>query len=490
MVGESGSGKSTLARCIVRLHEPDQGSVEFDGVDVLAAGGTELRAMRRSIQMVYQDPYTSLNPRIRIGSAVAEPALVHGLVEKGSEEDYAADILERVGIRRGDMRRFPHEFSGGQRQRVAIARSLAVKPRLLIADEAVSALDVSIQAQLLSLLEEIRRDLGLTIIFIAHQLAVISRLADRVAIMYLGRIVETGCDRRRLRKPPPPLHPGAARSSSPSRRHPRAQAGGPDRDADGILDPEWLSIPHPLPDRGGDLLRGRPALPGGRLRSRRPLQRLPRPRTGRRGMSERLATARGFIGSSIEELATPALILDLPKVRSNIEEMRRRMETVPAALRPHAKIHKSPVLGQMQIDAGAIGLTTATVWEATAMIEAGIEDILVANQVVGDRKVAELARLGTIGSPIVAVDDVGNAERISEAAVAAGGEVGVLVEIDVGLHRAGVRGVEPAVELAEQVEGLPGLTASRAVRLRGPLHARARPRRADPQSEGRQRAPA
>ena len=192
VVGESGSGKSTLARCIVRLHEPDQGSVEFDGVDVLAAGGTELRAMRRSIQMVYQDPYTSLNPRIRIGSAVAEPALVHGLVEKGSEEDYAADILERVGIRRGDMRRFPHEFSGGQRQRVAIARSLAVKPRLLIADEAVSALDVSIQAQLLSLLEEIRRDLGLTIIFIAHQLAVISRLADRVAIMYLGRIVETG----------------------------------------------------------------------------------------------------------------------------------------------------------------------------------------------------------------------------------------------------------------------------------------------------------
>jgi peptide/nickel transport system ATP-binding protein len=192
VVGESGSGKSTLARCILRLHEPDAGSVSFEGRDVLAASAGELRALRREMQMVYQDPYTSLNPRLRIGSAVAEPALVHGIVERGAEEGYAAELLERVGIRRESMRRFPHEFSGGQRQRIAIARSLAVQPKLLIADEAVSALDVSIQAQLLSLLEEIRRDLGLTIVFIAHQLAVISRLADRVAIMYLGKIVETG----------------------------------------------------------------------------------------------------------------------------------------------------------------------------------------------------------------------------------------------------------------------------------------------------------
>ena len=192
IVGESGSGKSTLARCIVRLHEPDSGSVRFDGADVLGASGAELRGLRREIQMVYQDPYTSLNPRLRVGAAVAEPARVHGLIERGEEDEYAAALLERVGIRRESLRRLPHEFSGGQRQRIAIARSLAVKPRLLIADEAVSALDVSIQAQLLSLLEEIRRDLGLTIVFIAHQLAVISRLADRVAIMYLGRVVETG----------------------------------------------------------------------------------------------------------------------------------------------------------------------------------------------------------------------------------------------------------------------------------------------------------
>ncbi len=192
IVGESGSGKSTLARCIMRLHEPDEGSVTFDGTDVLAAGTQQLRALRRSIQMVYQDPYSSLSPRVRVGSAVSEPALVHGLIEKGEEDDYAVELLERVGIRRESARRYPHEFSGGQRQRIAVARSLAVKPRLLIADEAVSALDVSIQAQLLSLLEEIRRDLGLTMVFISHQLSVISRLADRVAIMYMGRVVETG----------------------------------------------------------------------------------------------------------------------------------------------------------------------------------------------------------------------------------------------------------------------------------------------------------
>jgi oligopeptide/dipeptide ABC transporter ATP-binding protein len=192
IVGESGSGKSTLARCVLRLHEPEQGSVRFEGRDVLGAGPAELRALRREMQMVYQDPYSSLNPRIRVGAAVAEPALVHGLVERGAEQAYAAELLERVGIRADAVRRFPHEFSGGQRQRIAIARSLAVRPKLLIADEAVSALDVSIQAQLLNLLEEIRRDLGLTIVFIAHQLAVISRLADRVAIMYLGRVVESG----------------------------------------------------------------------------------------------------------------------------------------------------------------------------------------------------------------------------------------------------------------------------------------------------------
>ena len=215
VVGESGSGKSTLARCIVRLYEPDAGSVDLRRPGrARRPSGAELRALRRSIQMIYQDPYSSLNPRMRVGDAVAEPARVHGLIEKGEEERYAIELLERVGIRSESVKRYPHEFSGGQRQRIAIARSLAVKPRLLIADEAVSALDVSIQAQLLALLEEIRRDLGLTMIFISHQLAVISRLADRVAIMYLGRVVETGATADVFADPRHPVHADAARGAS------------------------------------------------------------------------------------------------------------------------------------------------------------------------------------------------------------------------------------------------------------------------------------
>ncbi|MBS1862698.1 MAG: alanine racemase [Actinobacteria bacterium] len=176
-----------------------------------------------------------------------------------------------------------------------------------------------------------------------------------------------------------------------------------------------------------------------------------------------LCAPRQLIGRPVEQLPTPALIVDLAKVRANIEEMRRRMETVPAALRPHAKIHKSPMLGRMQLEAGAIGLTTATVWEATAMIEAGLSDVLVANQVVGPGKVRELARLAGLGKVIALVDDAGNAEQVSAAASAAGSEVGILVELDVGLHRAGVRGVAAATELAELVVRLPGL------RLWGPF---------------------
>lgn len=180
-------------------------------------------------------------------------------------------------------------------------------------------------------------------------------------------------------------------------------------------------------------------------------------------MIDRLPNARELIGGDVRELATPALVVDLPTMQRNIEEMGRRMSGLPAALRPHAKIHKSPIIGQMQLDAGAIGLTTATVWEATAMIEAGLSDVLVANQVVGPRKVRELARLANIGRVAALVDSQVNVQEISGAAQQAGSDVGILVELDVGLHRSGARSVEAALALAELVDRAPG------VRLLGPF---------------------
>ena len=192
IVGESGSGKTTLARCITRLVEPDGGSVVFDGAELTSLQGADLRRMRRRIQTVFQDPYTSLNPRMTVGAALAEPLRVHGIAGRDDAPAKVAELLELVGLAPPLARRFPRELSGGQRQRVAIARSLAPQPELLIADEAVSALDVSVQAQILNLLLDLTEHLGLTMIFISHQLSVIANVADDVAVMYLGRIVEYG----------------------------------------------------------------------------------------------------------------------------------------------------------------------------------------------------------------------------------------------------------------------------------------------------------
>jgi oligopeptide transport system ATP-binding protein len=193
LVGESGSGKTTLARCLVRLVAPDSGQAWFDGQDVFAVTSAQLRVIRRRMQLIYQDPYSSLNPRIRIGEAIAEPARVHRLVDgRNDEANLIATLLDSVGLAQSDARRRPRELSGGQRQRVAIARALAVQPSLLIADEPVSALDASVQAQILNLFGTLSRERGLAMILISHQLAVIAQLAQRVAIMYLGRIVEIG----------------------------------------------------------------------------------------------------------------------------------------------------------------------------------------------------------------------------------------------------------------------------------------------------------
>ena len=188
IVGESGSGKSTLARCLVALYRPSRGSIVFDGVDVTEAAGQSRRDLHGRMQMIYQDPFTSLNPQMSIGAAIEEAGKVHG--REG--DDFVGDLLDVVGLPRSFAGRRPRALSGGQRQRAAIARALAVQPEVLIADEAVSALDVSIQAQILNLFSQLSDELGLAMLFIAHDLAVVSHVADRVAIMYLGRIVEEG----------------------------------------------------------------------------------------------------------------------------------------------------------------------------------------------------------------------------------------------------------------------------------------------------------
>lgn len=192
LVGESGCGKSTLVRTILRLLPATSGSVEFDGRDLLAAGGSVLRRLRREIQIVFQDPVSSLNPRLRVETLVGEALRVHGLVSsRAAMRERVGDLLTRVGLRPDDLRRYPHEFSGGQRQRIGIARALALRPRLLILDEPVSALDVSIQSQILNLLLDLQAEFGLTYLFVAHNLGVVRHFCHDVAVMHQGRFVET-----------------------------------------------------------------------------------------------------------------------------------------------------------------------------------------------------------------------------------------------------------------------------------------------------------
>jgi oligopeptide/dipeptide ABC transporter ATP-binding protein len=191
IVGETGCGKSTTARLLCRLMDPTSGTITFDGRDVGAQKGDALKAMHRDVQMVFQDPYSSLNPRKSVGSIISDPYVIHGMYGgDGERKRRVQDLMDRVGLNPEHYNRYPHEFSGGQRQRIGVARAIALEPKLLIADEPVSALDVSIQAQVLNLLRELQRDMGLTLVFIAHDLSVVRHMCDRVAVMYLGRIVE------------------------------------------------------------------------------------------------------------------------------------------------------------------------------------------------------------------------------------------------------------------------------------------------------------
>lgn len=247
IIGESGCGKSTLGRCIVKLHDITSGEIRYRGQDISQRKGNALKEIRKDIQMIFQDPYSSLNPKLTAAQSIQEPMVIHGIQkDKKKLEERTMELMRKVGLDLQHAYRYPHEFSGGQRQRISVARALALNPKIIVCDEPVSALDVSIQAQVLNLFNELQREMGLTYIFISHDLSVIKHVSDRIAIMYLGRVVET-CDARTIYENP--LHPytkvllSAVPPASPFEKKERLELKG--------------EVPSPIGEQKGCALAGR-----------------------------------------------------------------------------------------------------------------------------------------------------------------------------------------------------------------------------------------
>ena len=257
LVGESGCGKTTVGRCLIRLYDPTAGRIQFEGRDVTSMSRQELMHLRTRVQMIFQDPYASLNPRMRVQEIIGEAIRVHHLAESSEWRDRVRDLLSAVGLQADHMARYPHEFSGGQRQRIGIARALAMRPKLIVADEPVSALDVSIQAQIINLLEMLKNQFQLSYIVIAHDLSVVEHVSDRIAVMYLGKLVEVASDRQlylNAKHPYTEALLSAVPVASPggrARRHERKLSQGRRTEPNGPT--LGLQIPHTLPQQQRDL---------------------------------------------------------------------------------------------------------------------------------------------------------------------------------------------------------------------------------------------
>ena len=270
LVGESGCGKSTTGRAILQLYKPTAGSVLFEGADLVALKGEDLRKMRRRMQMIFQDPYASLNPRMTVGSIVAEPLEVHNIGTKAERVERVRELLKVVGLNPYFINRYPHEFSGGQRQRIGVARALAVNPAFIVCDEPISALDVSIQAQVINLLEDLQEQFGLTYLFIAHDLSVVRHISDRIAVMYLGKIMELA-DRDELYRNP--MHPytqallSAVPIPDPVIEEKRQRIILEGDVPSPVNPPQGLQLQHPLPEGAGYVQRTGARIPGLRQRT-------------------------------------------------------------------------------------------------------------------------------------------------------------------------------------------------------------------------------